>query len=111
MRAQRCPVELLVRNEARMPSTAAAVELHLVDGRMSRARQALEQAERRERHVGLLPLRAREGVPGRERVVHDGILIDPPDGSETPFCGECSVSAWSRLGCACVPAAEGLRAI
>ena len=74
------PVESSWATEAWMLLPAAAVEADAVDGRVRRAGQPLQQPERREGHVGLLPPGTGERVPGCERVVHRHMLIDAPDG-------------------------------
>ena len=76
---KRRPVEVVMRDEPRMALAAAAVEVDLEDGRVRRARQLLDPPERRERDPGLPPVRAREGVPRRERVVHDSVVIGRSD--------------------------------
>src|SRR5262249_53165328 len=64
------PVELVVRDEARMLLAAGACELDLVDGRMRRSGQPHEPAERRERHVRRAEARAGKRVAAAENVVH-----------------------------------------
>src|SRR5205814_1863437 len=59
---ERRPVELVVRDQARVPPAATAVEGDLVDGRVRRTRKLLDPAERRERDLGLPTLRARKLV-------------------------------------------------
>jgi hypothetical protein len=80
MGSERRPVEIVVRDETRMLLAAAAVEADAVHGWVRRARQPLEQAERRECHLCVLAAGTREGVAGREYVVHGHMLIDQPDG-------------------------------
>src|ERR671936_2252491 len=77
--AERRPVELVVRDQARVPPATAAVEGDLVDGRMRCAGELLDVAEGRQRHVRFPPLRARELVARLENVVHRAVVIGPPD--------------------------------
>jgi len=70
LEAQRRPVELVVRDEARMPAAAAAVEVDLEDGRVLGPRKLRDPAEGRERDPSLPPLRAGEAVSARECVEH-----------------------------------------
>src|SRR5215218_6027499 len=76
-----------VSHETRMLAAAAAVEADLVHGWMDRTRETLEQAERRERHMGLLPQGTRERVPGRERFVHRGDAYRPAGRPRKPLSG------------------------
>ena len=50
--AERCPVEVVVRDETEVVVAATAVELDAVDARILRAGQLLEAAEAREAHRG-----------------------------------------------------------
>jgi len=70
VKAERRPVEVLVRDEAGMVLPAPALELDAEDGGMLRARELLEPAEPRQPHVRLTVQRAVERVGGCERVVH-----------------------------------------
>src|ERR1051325_5290371 len=76
---ERRPVELVVRDEARMLLAAAAVEVDLEDGRVRCSRKLLDPPEGRQGDAGLPTLRARERVPRRQRVVHGSVVIGAPD--------------------------------
>ena len=63
---------------------ARAAELDLEDRGLRRPGKLLEPAEGRERDARVPPLRARERVPGRERVVHVPVVIGAPDAETKP---------------------------
>jgi len=69
-RAERRPVELVVRDEPVVLVAAAARKANPVDDGVCGTREPVEAAERRQRHACLLPVRTRERVPARESVVH-----------------------------------------
>ena len=81
--AERRPVEIVVGDEAVVLVAAAAGEPHPVDGGMRRPGQALDPAERRQRHVRLPARRTREGVAAGERVVHVEVVFGTADGEFT----------------------------
>ena len=71
---ERRPIEVVVRDKALMLVPAVAGERDLVDGRMSRSRQAIDDPEGGERQTDLAPDGAREGVAPGQAVVHLTII-------------------------------------
>jgi hypothetical protein len=74
------PQNIVVGDEADVVSPAPAGEADAVDGRVRGARQPLELTEGGQRDARLPADWAGEGVPARERVVHDAVVIGSADG-------------------------------
>ena len=69
--AERCPVELVVRDEAEVFLAAAAGEADAEHGRVGGAWYPVDLAEGGQPDGRLASGGAGERVPGRQRVIHD----------------------------------------